>query len=482
MNKNQFDAFVLVVGRIASMLVAFVIVRVLTTILLPAEIGRMAIFMTILGFFGLFMISPIGNYVNRQIIGWEKKGLLKINLIYYIIYVFLVALFALFVLFLLKLFIPLAEGATNLWFATIIFLGIFVAALFSSFIGYINLFKRRFTFVILSNLAGWIGILSSALLTLAFARTAEFWMLGGFIAQFIIAVAALYILFKISRQSEVPEETKINFSFAKFRGALNFSLPLSLAVLFYWVQTQGYRFILQYKFGLETLGIFFINLNIGMQLTVAFETLFNQFYHPIYYNNISSPEVDKRVAAWNALGGAFLPALLMMLVFIGCSSIFLSRILVASLYWPFSYLIFFGALVEALRIISSVYSLAAHAEYKTKSLILPGLISAVVVVGLIYYLPGWNLYVGVASALVLGGLIGLVVLRAEIKKIVPIKFPLQRTLKASLFCLPMLLVFVFYFAMSLRAYYWNFVFLFILGAYFMLGQYLFARKWLKESL
>jgi len=481
MKKDQLDAFIIILGRLIWMVAALISIRVLTSLLAPVEIGRMTIFMTIIGFFGLFMLNPIGMFVNRQIIGWRRRGLLKINLIYLMLYILAVSIIAVFVMSLLRPFMIFDGQAAYYEFISIIFLGVLITSLQTAFISYINFFKMRLAFVLLSNLSAWAALLFSTLLVLFLAKKAELWLLGQFSSQMIFFLVSLYILLRLSKASGHQEKFRI-YSLHKFKNVLHFSVPLSLSVLFYWLQTQGYRFILQYKYGLEILGIFFVVFNIGAQLLLAFETMFNQFYHPIFYNTVSTEDVSKRTNAWNAFAEAFLPALTLTLLFIASSGAILIKIFVPRFYWPFSYLLFFGALVEGLRVFNTAYSMAAHAEYKTSSLLLPSIVAGITSIALVYFLPAINLFYGVAAALTLAGLLGLWILRIEIKKIMPIKFPMIRTFKVIIYSLPLFLGLGVFYWLNLGGYYWNFAFILIMGGYYLLGQYLLARNWIRESL
>jgi O-antigen/teichoic acid export membrane protein len=292
----------------------------------------------------------------------------------------------------------------------------------------------------------------------------------------------LPLLFILFNQNRAKDRIRFAVNLSQIRNVAIFSVPLSVSVLFYWIQSQGYRFILQHRFGLEVLGIFFVTFNVGAQLMLAFETIFNQFYHPIFYEEISSGDKNARIRAWNDYAAAFLPALVLTLLFIASSGALLIKLFGDRYYWPFSYLLFFGALVEGMRIFNSAYSMAAHAEYKTSSLLLPGMAAGMLTIALVYFMPGRHIFLETAAALSLAGAVGLWVLSSEIKKIMPVKFPVVRTLKALVFSVPLFICLWLFYAFSLRGYYWNFAFILLMGGYYLAGQYFLARNWLNESL
>jgi len=476
--KNRLDAFIIVSGRVVSLLIGIVTIRVTTSILSPTEIGRMSIFLTAIGLFAMLLISPIGLYVNRQILGWEKSGTLRRNLALCAAYVLCVGLLAAALVAAVGKFHVFDESTTSLRLAAIIFLGIFVTSNYSSFISYLNLFRMRLTFVALNNASRLAAFGLSVALALSFARTAELWLLGQYIAQFLFFAAAAVMLFRLGRRADPGRDV----TFDNIQRVARFSLPLALSVLFSWAQTQGYRFILQKEYGLETLGIFFVTFNIGVTLITAFEDVFTQFYHPIFYSDVTSDDPAKRTAAWNAYASAYFPSLLMTLLFIGSCSPFLIRFLTAPRYWPFGMLIAFGAAAEGIRILTSAYSLAAHAEYKTKSLVLPSALSALSAIALICWLPRYDLFTGIAMSLVIAGLIGLAALAIEIRKVMPAAFPAARVVQSALLCLPLFLLLWIARHWGLSGNYWSLGMLVAMSAYFVAGQLLFARAWLKDTL
>src|SRR5438034_11148201 len=48
--------------------------RVFTALLTPDEVGRRELVLSVASWFALLLISPVGNYLNRQAIEWHLEG------------------------------------------------------------------------------------------------------------------------------------------------------------------------------------------------------------------------------------------------------------------------------------------------------------------------------------------------------------------------------------------------------------------------
>jgi O-antigen/teichoic acid export membrane protein len=72
------DILLLTGGRLAQALLAIASLRLLTALLSPAQVGSVYLMLSFTSWFGLFLINPVGMFINRKIHGWhQKKALLK---------------------------------------------------------------------------------------------------------------------------------------------------------------------------------------------------------------------------------------------------------------------------------------------------------------------------------------------------------------------------------------------------------------------
>src|SRR5574340_542388 len=68
---------VILFGRAAQFLLALAMMRVATTLLSPEEMGRMSLVTTTTAFFALFLINPVGMFINRRLHAWQSSGLAR---------------------------------------------------------------------------------------------------------------------------------------------------------------------------------------------------------------------------------------------------------------------------------------------------------------------------------------------------------------------------------------------------------------------
>ena len=68
-----------------------------------------------------------------------------------------------------------------------------------------------------------------------------------------------------------------------FKIIVKFSLPLSVGVLFLWMQTQSYGIIIEKFIGAEFLGYFGVGIAVALAVSGAFEAIIVQYLYPIMY-------------------------------------------------------------------------------------------------------------------------------------------------------------------------------------------------------
>jgi len=132
--KERRDLITILLGQGLQAVTGLVAIRLLTSLLPPEEAGRYYILLSLAAFFALFLISPIGNYINRKTHEWHRSGTIQNNLHLFWLYLLGVALFAFFVLLSLESTVGLGIDITWLWLlAFISFLILFsICRVFSS--------------------------------------------------------------------------------------------------------------------------------------------------------------------------------------------------------------------------------------------------------------------------------------------------------------------------------------------------------------
>jgi O-antigen/teichoic acid export membrane protein len=69
----------------------FLSVKLMTTLLNPLELGRVAMITTSVAFFALFLVNPVGMFVNRRLHTWYEDGRCQHYLHWYSLYILIVA-------------------------------------------------------------------------------------------------------------------------------------------------------------------------------------------------------------------------------------------------------------------------------------------------------------------------------------------------------------------------------------------------------
>ena len=84
-------------------MLALAMMRVATMLLSPEEMGKISLVLTTTAFFALFLVNPVGMFINRRIHAWKANGAARYYLTRYASYLLLVAFIASIVLTVLYL-------------------------------------------------------------------------------------------------------------------------------------------------------------------------------------------------------------------------------------------------------------------------------------------------------------------------------------------------------------------------------------------
>jgi len=475
--KKINDVLVLTVGRVLIMLTSVVSLRIFTTILSPSEAGRFNILLSSYGWFGLVLISPIGTYFNRKIIEWDMEGsvkrYLRLLLIYYIIIAFLASI----VVVVVKNTVGIGIQVSSLWIVIVMFGSVLFTSGNMLILSWLNFFGKRVSFVLLSIMTLWISMGLSVCFVSRISPVAELWLLGQLIAQATIMTFGVIILLKTVKSNE--HAGKVNEP-VPYGSIYSFCWPVAVGTLLYWFQSQGYRFIYQRMAGIELLGLFAVGFGLGSSLMLAFETLFTQYYHPIFYREIAHGSEENKTAAWNKFASAFIPSIIIMVMYVSMNSFLIAKIFTSAQFYKAGYIVMWGALAESLRITSSTISMVSIAQNNLKPLIAPGITMVIVSLGGVYLLAGVSPFTGVGCILAVSWLFSLSHSYRNMKRLLPVHISWKRMLYAlgiglpfGAFCIVTYKMFphpsILQACLSLA----------ISGTYMGFAQYVLARKWIK---
>jgi O-antigen/teichoic acid export membrane protein len=238
-----------------------------------------------------------------------------------------------------------------------------------------------------------------------FAPRAENWILGLLVGQLIFAVVGWKIFFsKLNVCDTFYKPSNQHIS-----ALIGFAWPIAIAVGLGWIQTQGYRFVMESNLGLLELGLFVSGYGISAGIISAFESVFTTYFQPMFYKNVSNNNVSEQSKAWCEYAGAIFPSLMLVGIVVFATAPELTRVMLGSEYWSSSQYIVWGVIAELARVASGVYGMVAHARMKTRLLLVPSLVGATLSIALIYWLMPKYGSNGVGAALMLSSMAAFIV-------------------------------------------------------------------------
>lgn len=371
------ELLILIAGRVFQVLIMLISIKISTALLNPLEMGNLYLIMSICSFFGFFFMNPIGQYINRKTHEWHQNGLLLNKLYNYNYYIIFVSILSFFIVSSLYYF-GIANSMNYMLLAILVPLFVFFNTWNQTIIPMINMLEHRKIFTVLTIFTLLLALVSSYLMVDTFFKDGLLWFFGQIVGLGVMAVVALaYFVKKIKNTFSISiahsEITKHSF-----KNILFFALPLAIGVLFLWMQNQSYRLIIEKYIGAEFLGYFGVGMMIAIAISSSFETIIMQFLYPKMYKNMNDEAEFKII--FSKIINLILPIYLFLAIFVSFLAIYLTTILVDEKYASSFVFIIFGIWVEFFRMSSSMISNIAHAQMKTKALIVPYAVGGIFVV------------------------------------------------------------------------------------------------------
>lgn len=354
----------LLIGRILQIALTVCQIRLATTLLGPAEYGVWILFVTIVSFFVLLGVSPFGLYLNRHINDWKNNNLIPEVFRGYNVYLLLVTAISFIFFVLIQVFKLYTTDSIILSSALMAFL-LLTQTFNQTWVSILNLFGLRKSYVLGSIISIVLGLLIILILAFFDLKSAYWWGLGiglGLILGTLIFIPRSWYSFDIDKFQSLKRSLEM-------KQILLFSGPLFLSTIFFWIQTQGYRFIIENKVGLEEFGKFAAGQAVVSGLFTALDSVIAGFYQPTFFKNISdgSPVYVELRRVWDmALYPFILAGCFLYFLASDLSVIFLSRTFVENNEW-----IAWVALAECFRVIFNLLVMNFHGTKKTSSLLLP---------------------------------------------------------------------------------------------------------------
>ena len=296
--------------------------------------------------------------------------------------------------------------------------------------------RAIFTTLTISTLA--VSLVLSYLLIVLLEADGIVWFVGQSMGLGLIAIVSLiYFREKIGDKLSISmahsEITCINF-----KNILSFSLPLSIGVMFLWIQTQSYRLVIEKLIGAEFLGYFGVGISISNAISSSFEAIVMQFLYPKMYKHMNDEAHFKII--FSDILNTILPIYFFVAIFVSFLSIYLTIILVDIKYASSFLFVIFGIWIEFFRMSSNLIATIAHSKMKTKELIFPYAFGGIIVLfGTFFGSFTENYKLIIPIVLIISGFVTFVTMFQQMNKIMKIDLYVKSFLKI----VPYTFVFIF---------------------------------------
>lgn len=371
----------ILIGRATQFILALALMRVATTLLSPAEMGKVSLVVTTTAFVALFLINPVGMFINRRLHAWRLSGVARYYLTQYLSYLLFVTLIAsvgLLILFEIKILdfeIPLV------WLLVLVCGSLIFNTINQTSIPSLNLLGYSKEFLYLTVATNMASLAFAVLMVTKLKPNAQCWLLGILVGQVFLAIVGTKFLLEKLPQNKIHISLS-NINKHHLQTLINFAWPVSISAGLVWAQSQGYRYLMKDRLGFEELGLFIAGYGISAGIIAAFESILTTYFQPRLYRDINVNELSKKSDAWHAYAAAIIPALILTMGVITAISPELTRLLLGPNFQGASKFLVWGALAESVRVLVGIYSLIAHIFMKTRLLIIPSLIGSILSIAL----------------------------------------------------------------------------------------------------
>lgn len=371
---------VIVIGRAAQFLLALATLRAATTLLSPEAMGQVSLVLTTTAFFAMFLVNPVGMFINRRLHAWHTHGVTHVHLMRYAGYLVVVASAAAIILPLLEATGWVNFGISISWLIALVCGSLVFNTINQTSIPSLNMLGHSRSFVALSVATLAASFLCAITLVEVVQKSAQYWVLGLLLGQALLGMVGTRILFSRLGRQEGGGEAIASSNGRQLRQLFEFAWPVALAAGLAWVQGQGYRYVVETYLGLAQLGLFVAGYGISAGLMAGFESVLTTYFQPRLYRDASDGPPDEGAAAWQRYASAIVPSLILTMVMIVLLAPELTRLFLGGSFQAASAFVVWGALAEAARVLVGVYSLIAHVLMRTRWLVLPTAVGALLAI------------------------------------------------------------------------------------------------------
>ena len=357
------------IGRFVQFVLMFASVKIMTHLLTPTEMGKVALITTTTSLFALFLVNPVGMFINRRMHAWVDAGSFRSYFGLFVGYLAAVSLVAAVALLGAYHFGFDLGGARLPWALALICGSLLFNTIATTLVQALNMVQRvrAFTVLTLGTLITSLGL--SVWLNHAGVPSGERWLAGTLLGQTLFGIIAYIVFFRRPCQGYAP----LRIGGVQWSAMLAFCWPIGLAVLLQWLHMQGYRFLLADRFGLAQLGLYAAGYGVAASLISAMETLLTTWYQPIFYRMANSTDAAQRDRAWSTYASVMLPVSALGMTALVAVSPSLPKVLLGEAFHDAGRYVMLGALAEWARMLVGLVGLNAHRHMSTRRLIAPNL-------------------------------------------------------------------------------------------------------------
>ena len=392
-------------GRVATALISIASLRILTTLLEPADFGLYALLLAFHGCAALILLSPVGLHINRNMHAWWDENTLLSRLYLFNKYLFFVSVgIAVAVICWWLIYQATDQNIYGAIFASIaVGLTIFLSTWCGLFVQILNMLGFR------AASAGWmtassiIGLGFSSLFTYKY-HTGTSWLLGQTVGMAVGAIGAGLMLcrYQVGRKFVVMNFEKLPPLLDR-QTIVHYCLPLAIATGLMWLQNTGYRFWVGGAWGAAELGLLAVGLSISAQIWAIIETLSMQFLNPYLFRHITDVKSDSQKSViLSDMVNIMWPVYAVLAGFNVIFASSLLKMLTNERYHAAVSFVLLGVFIEFFRCTANLWSYAAQIERSTTKYIWPYGFGAIIVwLGAIAitYVNGDIIYIAIVLAI-----------------------------------------------------------------------------------
>lgn len=376
--------------------------------------GKASLILTTTAFFAMFFINPVGMFINRRLHTWQVNGSVAAYFERYWVYLGILAMAAAIGLLLLDIAGWMNLGIPLVWLVALVCGSLIFNTINQTSIPALNMLGYSNCSVALSVATVGVGLVCAVALVRAMQASAEYWVLGLLLGQVFLAILGTKILLARLRLDSVLPMATSGLQKQHLQVLFEFAWPVALAAGLGWVQGQGYRYILESELGVSQLGLFVAGYGISAGMVAGFESVLTTYFQPRLYRDANKEHPKEQAEAWQRYASAVIPSLMLTVGLIIILAPELTQLFLGERFQSASSFVIWGALAEAARVLTGVYSLIAHVFMRTRWLIFPSVIGAILAVTACFLLIPQMGSMGAGLGLVLAGFVVVAVLHVSL--------------------------------------------------------------------